>query len=255
MGEGQCWLVYANGWRCAEPALPGMFFCSRHRDVRMHEVSRIWRAPEAEMPRELVAAIRRADPAITFPASTPAPSSPTGPPAPSSGSPGSVPHPGHGSASSAPPVRGETTASPLDWLMATLQAAMEGVMAGDATPLQKANAVARLTGQYLKAYGVKELERENKALIRRLAALEAHVAALEACAASAERPATAMTGEADPPAGSPEQGREREGNPDSMDVPDEVWVSQTVGEPLATRPAARAVSASGAIAAEGRVPP
>ena len=51
---------------------------------------------------------------------------------------------------------GETSASPLDWLMAILQAAMEGVMAGDATPLQKANVVARLAGQYLKAYGAKD---------------------------------------------------------------------------------------------------
>jgi len=156
----------------------------------------------------------------------------------------------------APSLRGETTASPLDWLMATLQAAMEGVMAGDATPLQKANAVARLAGQYLKAYGAKELERETKALIRRLAAAEAHVAALEACAASVERPATAMTGEADPPAGTPEQGREREGNPRSMDVPDGVWVTRTAGEPLAERPAeAHAVSASGAIAEADPGPP
>src|SRR5438067_12233990 len=144
MGEEECWAVQGDGSRCAGPVLPGSFFCSRHRHVRTNEVSRIWRAPEVDMPRELVAAMRRADPAMTFPPSAPASSSHTDLAEPPSESPVPVPHPGPGPASSAPPLRGETTASPLDWLMATLQAAMEAVMASDATPLQKANAVARL---------------------------------------------------------------------------------------------------------------
>ena len=53
-------------------------------------------------------------------------------------------------------------------------------MAGEATPLQKANAIARLAGQYLKAFGAQEQARENKALRRRLVDAEARVAALEA---------------------------------------------------------------------------
>jgi hypothetical protein len=60
-----------------------------------------------------------------------------------------------------------------------LREAMAGVMAGDAAPLQKANAVARLAGLYLKACRAKELEQENKALTRRLAAAEAPLAELE----------------------------------------------------------------------------
>src|SRR5438094_908654 len=120
MGEGQCWAVQGDGSRCAGAALPGSFFCSWHRHVRTNEVSRIWRAPEVEMPRELVAGIRRADPAITFPASAPASSSHTGLAGPSPESPVPEPHPAPSPASSAPPLRGEPTASPLDWLLATL---------------------------------------------------------------------------------------------------------------------------------------
>ena len=91
---------------------------------------------------------------------------------------------------------------------------------------------------------------------RRLAAAEAQAAALEACAASVARPVTPMTGAPVPPAGSLEQEPEREGNPGAMDVPDEARVTRTAGEPPTVRPAeAYAVSASGAIAEEDRVPP
>ena len=31
MGEGQCWSIQGDGSRCAGPAQPGSFFCSRHR--------------------------------------------------------------------------------------------------------------------------------------------------------------------------------------------------------------------------------
>jgi hypothetical protein len=68
----------------------------------------------------------------------------------------------------------------MDWLLALLQEAMTGVMAGEATPLQKANAVARLTALYLKASHVAELEQGNAALAERAAAAEAYTAELEA---------------------------------------------------------------------------
>src|SRR5437899_1884112 len=74
MSETQCWSIQADGSRCPGPAQPGSFFCSRHRHVRAAEVSRIWRAPEAEMPPELVAAMRRCAPEVTFPVPEPAPS-------------------------------------------------------------------------------------------------------------------------------------------------------------------------------------
>ena len=74
------------------------------------------------------------------------------------------------------------------WLPALLQEAMTGVMGGDATPLQKANAVARLTALYLKACHVAGLEQANAALAERAAAAEAYTADLEARATAwAER--------------------------------------------------------------------
>jgi hypothetical protein len=174
----------------------------------------VWRAPEAQMPPELVAAMRRYAPEITFPAAEPASAANTAAPDPAAlhplsldlALPANTPRPGEPPADEAshrtgnsgtpsaehtiwpdpsissvsPCLRGETAGSPgLDWLMATLRAAMEGVMAGDAAPLPKANAVARLAGLYLKAYGAAELERENRALTRRLAAAEARAAARE----------------------------------------------------------------------------
>ena len=57
MGEGQCWAVQGDEARCAGAALPGSFFCSRHRHVRTNEVSRVWRDRRSEMPPDLVAVI------------------------------------------------------------------------------------------------------------------------------------------------------------------------------------------------------
>jgi hypothetical protein len=245
MGEGQCWSVQGDGSRCVGPTQPGALFCSRHRHVQAADASRVWRAPEAEMPRELVATLRRANPAIAFPAPQPEPlhaGAVTGP-----------------VASVASPLREATsveTAAPegpsgspeLDWLLALLRTAMEGVMAGEATPLQKANAVSRLAGQYLKAFGAKEREQENKALRRHLAAAEARVAALEAFVA-AERPsATPASGGAVSPAGSREQEPEREERPVTMRLPDEGWVALRGGGRAAPRSAEReALSLAGAV--------
>jgi len=262
MGDGQCWFVYANGSRCAESALREAFFCSRHRDVRMHEVSRIWRAPEAEMPRELVAAMRLSNPGVTFPA--PGPPGDKGLAEPASETQPCVPFPGPepgpstrlASVPSAPSSpEGEVPGSPLGWLLATLQAAMEGVMAGDATPLQKANAVARLSGQYLKAYGVKELEREKKDLDRRLSAAEARVAELETRLA-AQASELLVREEAVSPYGSPAEQTDPEASPRFMGTPDDLWLTLGVEEPLTRRVASSIVSSTaGAVAEDGDDPP
>jgi hypothetical protein len=205
------------------------------------------------MPRELVTILRLSNPGITFPALGAPGEGALAPPV--SSSPVSSPDVDPAAAGRALP-EGRSGSPELQWLMVTLQAAMEGVMAGEATPLQKANAVARLAGQYLKAYGLKELERENQALNRRLAAAEARVAALEAHAVSVERPATAMAGAAVPPAGDPEQELEWEGDPCSMDGPDEPWMTRIAEESLAVRHAeAHALGTAGATAQEGRGPP
>lgn len=88
---------------------------------------------------------------------------------------------------------GDSEASPLGWLLETLQQAIEGVMANETTkPLQKANAVARLGNLYLKTYRAAELQRENKALARRIAELEACLAEAQAGSeAPVAAPATA----------------------------------------------------------------
>jgi len=207
MSEQQCWSLDPTGRRCAAPAEPSSLFCAHHRHATTGaRIMSVWRAPEAEMPPELVAALRRYAPEVTFP--EPATS---GDAAPSgrgsgqgrSGDPVSTPGGGGvrgasertdrtdasstipslveaGPTPPASPLPGETAGSPQhDWLRAMLREAMEGVMAGDAAPLQKANAVARLAGLYLKACRAKELEQENKALTRRLAAAEAPLAELE----------------------------------------------------------------------------
>jgi hypothetical protein len=73
----------------------------------------------------------------------------------------------------------EGLSHPMAWLLASLRQVMEELMAGDATPLQKANALARLASLYLKAFGTTELEKENRALKARAAELDAQVAAAE----------------------------------------------------------------------------
>jgi len=74
---------------------------------------------------------------------------------------------------SAPPDDG------LQWLMGLLRQTMTEAVTSDMTPLQKANAVARLGALYLKAHGTTELERANKELKRHAAELEERVAELE----------------------------------------------------------------------------
>jgi hypothetical protein len=255
MSKGQCWSVQGDGARCAGPAEPGGLFCSRHRHVRAADVSRVWLAPEAEMPRELVATLRHANPALRFP--DPEPSSR----ATVAASMASSPPFGSSPTREATPIEpaapeGASGSAELEWLLALLRAAMEGVMAGEGTPLLKASAVARLAGQYLKAYGAGERRRENQALTRRLKAAEARVAVLEARLAAAERPpATPKPEEAVPPAVSlkPEPERERQTVP--YELPDHGWVDLGRGEPLAARAAASdPVSTAGAIAGRESVP-
>jgi hypothetical protein len=254
--------------------------------VRTNEVSRIWRAPEAEMPRELVAALRRAAPEIVFPASTPhslpeEDARPLAAAAPGPGEkrnvPGEAPAVRHSAGSDRPAstsasvsrvpapagdLQGETAgSSPLDWLLATLQAVMEGVMAGDAAPLQKANAVARLAGHFLKAYRAKELEAENKVLCRRVQAAEARVAELEAdLAASAARPLPLASA----PHASTDVARragslaapDRKAAPGSVTLPQDLRTARAAGESLASRgPTGDLISLTAANAQTGHDPP
>jgi len=139
--------------------------------------------------------------------------------------------------------------------LTTLQAAMEGVMAGDATPLQKANAVARLAGQYLKAYGVKELGREKKELNRRLAAAESRVVELEMPLA-AQAAALPVSEEALSPDGSPAEETDPEASSRSLGTPDDLWVTLGVGEPAVRCPGSLGVpSPAGSFAEGDRAPP
>jgi hypothetical protein len=89
---------------------------------------------------------------------------------------------------------GDPTPPAMDWLLAMLKQAMEEVMAGDTTPLQKENAITRLGNLYLKASGAGELAKTVRALTRRVAELEeamAHASSTSAepTTAPAARPA------------------------------------------------------------------
>jgi hypothetical protein len=105
------------------------------------------------MPPDLVAAIRRHWPAATFPEPVAQPTALEAAP------------------TEAPPA--------LDWFLSLLQQAMTGVMAGEAPPVQKANAVARLGSLYLKACQVTELKQAHQELSRRVTDLERQNAELE----------------------------------------------------------------------------
>jgi len=83
-------------------------------------------------------------------------------------------------------LRIEPDAGPFAWMLAMLQQAMEGVMTGEAPPLQKASAIARLGNLYLKTSRAAELQKENRELTRRLVALEKRLAAVEGPDASTE---------------------------------------------------------------------
>jgi hypothetical protein len=78
----------------------------------------------------------------------------------------------------APAGEGRETSADLSWFLAMLQEAMTAVMEGESTPLQKANAVARLGSLYLKSYQTQELEWENRELTEQIEALEQRVADL-----------------------------------------------------------------------------
>jgi hypothetical protein len=74
------------------------------------------------------------------------------------------------------------------WLQTMLQTAMEHVMAGEGTPLQKASTIARLGNLYLKTCGVAELRQANRELTRRVAALEKHLGSGEYVDDASEAP-------------------------------------------------------------------
>src|SRR4051794_1479066 len=74
----------------------------------------------------------------------------------------------------------ETDPAQLEWLLGMVQEAMAEVMGGESTPLQKANAVARLGSLYLKAYQTTALQQENQELTRKVEELEQRLAAVSA---------------------------------------------------------------------------
>jgi hypothetical protein len=122
---------------------------------------------------------------------------------------------------------------------------------------EKASAVARLAGQYLKAHGAGELRRENQALKRRLAATEGRVAELEARLAAVEwRPALPNPEDAVPPAAALNSVTEQERRPASFALPNEGWAEIEGGKPLAARPAlSDPHSSAGAVGGRENVPP
>jgi hypothetical protein len=75
----------------------------------------------------------------------------------------------------------EPESGPFPWLLAMLQQVMAAVVAAEAAPLQQASVITRLGHLYLKAFRASELQKENRALTRR-------VAELEKCLTAAERP-------------------------------------------------------------------
>jgi hypothetical protein len=187
MRDNQCWAIAADGLRCAAPSTFGDYFCIVHGFGTRPEPDQIWREPVCEMPPGLVVLIRAEDPDAVFPEPAPEPDvSIPAAPAPA------VPlEPAALAPEPAPAAPTEADPAPLAWLLAAVREAIEHVMAGEATPLQKANAVSRLGSLYLKTYRAAELQQENRRLKEQVAALEAHLAAAEAEAASHEpRPVT-----------------------------------------------------------------
>src|SRR5437016_6154442 len=80
MSTEQCWSRDPTGSRCPQPAAPSSHFCASHRRGAPNPLT-IFRAPEAEMPPDRVAAIRRYSPDATFPPPLAlAPESPPTPP-------------------------------------------------------------------------------------------------------------------------------------------------------------------------------
>jgi hypothetical protein len=184
----QCWAVGSDGQRCGRTSKSGTYFCPEHGWEGGPEPAGIWRAPVCEMPPGLVVRIRANDPNAVFPAAAPEDPSPLALPflqaTPVSSS---DPAP-----AASPFLPADPTPSPLAWLLTTLQTAIEGVMAGEATPLQKASAVARLGNLYLKAYRAAEFEKENKQLAGRVGELEEQLVSAQAEAARMEQRGLAL---------------------------------------------------------------
>lgn len=167
------------------------FFCVRHQTVEGPHPTDIFCLPEADMPPEIVAHIRECCPDFAFPAAPMSqPASVLLDPEPALLPAADAAGPGTGSrcavSPAPPPPPDSEEAEPLDWLLATLRQAIEGVMADEAAkPLQKASTVARLGNLYLKTYRAAELQKENRALTRRVAGLEKALALAAAPATAA----------------------------------------------------------------------
>src|SRR5687768_17428877 len=82
MATPRCWARLPNATRCPAPARPGPYYCEDHGLGSGPHPCNIWRGPLAEMPPDLVAAIRLHSPGAVFPDSEPGPPAPPPPPPP-----------------------------------------------------------------------------------------------------------------------------------------------------------------------------
>jgi hypothetical protein len=177
MSHEQCWALNFDRSRCPEPAAPGQFFCEAHDAGYRLDPSDIFCLPEAEMPPELVAAIRDCCPTWLFPE----PSPPLVTVAPAEAPAAAPNHPGVTQPTAAaqdaplPAGRGVMEPEPLAWLMDTLRQVIEEAAAAEVPPLQKAAAVARLGALYLRTHRGTELTKENRSLRQQLAALRSQL--------------------------------------------------------------------------------
>jgi hypothetical protein len=187
MSFEQCWALNADRSRCEEPAAPDQCFCEEH-DVGygLHPMD-IFCLPEAEMPPDLVLYIRSCCPTWPFPEPSP--------PIVTLGADAAPSHfraaaPENDLDAATPRAQDDTLATEaaeeaesLAWLRATLREVIEDVKAGEADPMRKATAVARLGGLFLRTFRVAELQKENRSLRKSLAAVESRLADLEALTA------------------------------------------------------------------------
>jgi hypothetical protein len=181
MSHERCWGLNRDGQRCEYLAMAGNHFCQPHWRLTGPDPSEVFCLPEAEMPPGLVEYLRTIRPSFEFPepqvqvetvAPEPAPAVPMLAAARQpSAHPATSPEPAARERSAAA-VSPEAEDGPLDWLLATIRQATEEMMASDASPQQKANAVARLGNLYLKTHRAAQFQKENRELKRRVVELE-----------------------------------------------------------------------------------
>jgi hypothetical protein len=248
MSHMQCWGLHSDGQsRCPASAMSCSFFCVLHQTPDGPDPADIFCLSEAEMPPRLVEHIRDCCPAFVFP-SPPVPKAaclPEMAPLPTADEP-SRPGTDCGCAGPPPSPQAPESEAPLAWLMGALREAMAGLMGSDATPLQKANAAARLGSLCVRTYRTTELAKENRELKQRVDGLEKQLAdaRAELEAMKAAVPTNAEAFEARSPQASP-SGSETEAGaqPTAFLLPEDPRASTGVG--MHTPGTAPAYSSSG----------